>query len=69
MSDIEGYCRTERLLLPDLLDDDVTEENPVRFIDASVESLDLERLGLARTQAALTGRPADDPRDLLKLYL
>lgn len=69
MSYIEGYCRTQQLLLPDLLDDYVTAENPVRFIDAYVESLDLERLGFARAQAALTGRPAYDPRDLLKLYL
>jgi hypothetical protein len=28
MSDMEGYCRAQRLLLPDLLDDYVTEENP-----------------------------------------
>jgi hypothetical protein len=28
MSYIEGYCRFQRLLLPDLLDDDVTAENP-----------------------------------------
>jgi transposase len=69
MSYIEGYCRTQRLLLPDLLDDYVTEENPVRFIDAYVESLDLERLGFARAQPALTGRPAYDPRDLPKLYI
>jgi transposase len=69
MSYIEGYGRTQRLLLPDLLDDYVTEENPVRFIDAYVESLDLERLGFARAQAALTGRPAYDPRDLLRLYI
>jgi transposase len=69
MSYIEGYCRTQRLLLPDLLDDYVTAENPVRFIDAYVESLDLERLGFARAHAALTGRPGYDPRDVLKLYI
>jgi transposase len=67
MSYIEGYCRTQRLLLPDLLDDYITEENPVRFIDAYVESLELERLGFAKAHAALTGRPGYDPRDLLKL--
>jgi transposase len=69
MSYIAGYGRTQRLLLPDLLDDYVTEANPVRFIDAYVESLDLERLGFARAQAVLTGRPADDPRDVLTLYI
>jgi transposase len=66
---IEGHCRTPQLLLPDVIDDYVTEETPVRFIDAYVESLDLESLGVARAQAALTGRPAYDPRDLLKLYI
>jgi transposase len=69
MSYIAGYCRTQQLLLPDLLDDYVTEEHPVRFIDAYVESLDLEHLGFARAQAAVTGRPAYDPRDVLKLYI
>jgi transposase len=68
MSDIEGYCRPQRLLWPDLLDDDVTAEHPVRVIDASGERLDLERLGFARAQAALTGRPAYAPRDVLRLY-
>ena len=66
---IEGHCRTQQLLLPDLLDDYVTEENLVRVVDAYVESLDLVRLGFARAQAALTGRPAYDPRDVLTLYI
>jgi transposase len=34
-----------------------------------VESLDLVRLGCARAQAACTGRPADDPRDVLTLSI
>ena len=69
MRSIEGRCRTHRLLLPDVIDDSVTEENPVRFIDAYGEGLDLKSLGVARAQAALTGRPASDPRDVLKLYI
>jgi transposase len=69
MSSIAGHCRTQRLLLPDLLDDDVTDATPVRFMDAYVERLDLASLGVARAQAALTGRPADAPRDLLQLDL
>jgi transposase len=64
---IAGYCRTQRLLWPDLLDDYVTEEHPVRFMDAYGESLDRQRRGFARAQAAPTGRPAYEPRDLLKL--
>jgi transposase len=69
MRSMEGHCRTQPLLLPDGIDDYGTGENPVRFIDASVERLELERLGVARAHAALTGRPADDPRDGLKRYI
>jgi transposase len=69
MRDIEGHCRTQQLLLPEVIDDYVSEENPVRFMDADVESLDLTSLGVARALAALTGRPAYAPRDVLKLSL
>jgi transposase len=64
---IEGYCRTQRLFWPDLLDDSVTEEKPVRFMDAYGERLDRMSLGVAQAQAAFTGRPADDPWDWLTL--
>src|SRR6202166_2476352 len=40
-----------------------------RVIDAFVTRLVLSELGFERAQAAETGRPGYDPRDLLKLYL
>ena len=40
-----------------------------RVIDAFVEMLVMSELGFERSQAAETGRPGYDPRDLLKLYL
>jgi hypothetical protein len=40
-----------------------------RVIDAFVAKLSLSELGFERAQAAETGRPGYDPRDLLKLYL
>lgn len=40
-----------------------------RVIDAFVERLVMSELGLGRAEAADTGRPGYDPRDLLKLYL
>jgi hypothetical protein len=40
-----------------------------RVIDAFVETLVMSELGFERSQAAETGRPGYDPRDLLKLYL
>jgi transposase len=36
---IEGIDRTQALLLPEQLDDYVTENNPVRVIDVFVDEL------------------------------
>ena len=66
---IEGFSREQVVLLPDRLDDYVDEENPVRFIDAFVDSLDLKKLGFTRVEPEETGRPPYDPSDLLKLYV
>jgi len=41
MNYIAGSDRNEALLLPEVLDDYVAPENPVRFIDAFVGQLDL----------------------------
>jgi transposase len=40
-----------------------------RVIDAFVDGLQVSELGFERAEAAETGRPGYDPRDLLKLYL
>jgi len=69
MGYIEGIDRAEVLLFPESLDDYITPENPVRFIDAFVASLNLGELGFGRTTPASTGRPAYDPATLLKLYV
>lgn len=66
---MHGTNREEVLLFPEAIDDYITAENPVRFIDAFVSSLDLADLGFTRAQPAATGRPAYDPADLLKLYV
>ena len=44
-------------------------DNPVRFIDAFVDSLDLEAAGFQRVRPNDKGRPGYDPADLLKLYI
>ena len=44
-------------------------DNPVRFIDAFVDGLDLAGAGFARVEAKATGRPGYAPGDLLKLYI
>ena len=40
MAHITGNDRSQRLLLPDVVDDYVGPDNPVRFIDAFVDSPD-----------------------------
>ncbi len=66
---ITSFPRRQKILFPDTLDDYVTEENPVRFLDAFVDSLDLGRLGFTHAEPPETGRPPYRPSDLLKLYL
>jgi transposase len=69
MAHIAGTDRTQAVLLPEVLDDYVTADNPVRFLDAFVAQLDLSALGFQRAVPAETGRPGYDPGDLLRLYL
>lgn len=64
-----GLDRSQTLLFPERLEDYIAAENPVRFLDAFVTSLDLHALGFARAKCADTGRPPYDPAVLLKLYL
>jgi transposase len=69
MAHISGFERSQHLLLPEAIDDYVGPDNPVRFIDAFVDGLDLAKAGFARVEAKATGRPGYAPGDLLKLYV
>ncbi|MGZ8214264.1 MAG: IS1182 family transposase [Methylosarcina sp.] len=65
-----GRCRQQALLLPPSIDEYVAENNPVRAIDAYVETLDLPRLGFQNTgPGGQAGQPPFPPGALLKLYL
>ena len=64
---VQGQSRIETTLLPECLDDYVSEDNPVRVIDAFVDQLDLGQLGFEGVDPAATGRPAYHPASLLKL--
>jgi len=66
---IEGADRNQIALLPECLDDYISEDNPVRAVDAFVEELDLKQLGFAGADPAMTGRPAYHPAVLLKIYI
>ena len=69
MAYIQGEGRSQGSLFPVVLDDLVPVDHMCRVIDAFVARLALSELGFERAQAAETGRPGYDPRDLLKLYL
>ena len=69
MSYIQGEGRSQGTLFPVVLDDLVPSDHVCRVIDAFVDGLAMAELGFERSQAAETGRPGYDPRDLLKLYL
>jgi transposase len=69
MGYISGMNRDQVLLFPERVDEYVADNNPVRFIDAYVESLDLVALGFTHAVPKGTGRPGYTPADLLKLYI
>lgn len=66
---VEGEDRRQATLLPDCLDDYVTEDNPVRVVEAFIDELDLAALGFAGIVPEMTGRPSYHPATLLKIYL
>ncbi|MBL8447566.1 MAG: IS1182 family transposase [Zoogloeaceae bacterium] len=66
---IEGKSRAQLVLMPESLDDFIGDDNPVRVIDLFVDELDLQGLGFAAAQPAVTGRPGYHPGLLLKLYI
>jgi transposase len=47
MKYIQGQDKSQITLFPDCIEDYVGEDNPVRVIDAFVDSLDLAELGLS----------------------
>jgi transposase len=69
MSYKTGADRNQRTLLPEYLEDYITEENPVRFFDAFVNTLDMKQCGFLRFVPAAEGRPGYNPKDMLKLYV
>lgn len=69
MGYVQGERREDAVLFPEAIDDYVRADNLVRFIDAFVEQLDMAQLGFGRSEPKERGRPAYNPRDLLKLYV
>ena len=51
------------------LEDSIDQENPVRFIDAFVDQLDLLKIGFDVKTLKTEGRPSFEASTLLKIYL
>lgn len=59
MGHIRGDSRDQELLLPDSLEEYVSENNPVRFIEGFVDKLNrAERYGASRTRTSSIGSAA-----------
>ena len=56
---ILGQSRTQTTLLPEVLDDFVNEDNPVRVVDVFVDGLDLQTLGFERVIAQFVRQSVD----------
>jgi len=66
---IQGEDREQFTLFPETMDEYITENNPIRFIDAFVKNLDMRNLGFKYSTTKDTGRKPYNPQDLLKLYI
>ena len=64
-----GQSREQASLFPEVLDELLPADHPVRIIDLFVDQLNLAELGFDKVKLAVKGRPPYHPADLLKLYL
>jgi transposase len=69
MDFIQGKPRSQIVLFSTSLDERIESDNPVRVIDAFVESCKLEEFGFTHVRHATEGRPPYRPGDLLKLFI
>ena len=66
---VERENRNQSTLFPEILEDYVAEDNPVRVIDAFIDECDLGHLGFQGVEPHTTGRPTYYPSVMLKLYV
>ena len=67
MQHIQGISRNQLQVVS--LEDTISQDNPVRFIDAFVHSIHLERIGFIERVLKTEGRPSFDTKVFLKIYL
>lgn len=68
MQYIQGKNREQSVLFPQSLDQIISADNEVRIIDLFAESINLADFKFV-TKTATEGRPAYNPKDLLKLFV
>jgi transposase len=69
MAHVNGESRYQATLFPEVLDEVVGRDDPVRVIDAFVDALELRELGFSKVAPEPMGRPSYAPGELLKLYI
>jgi transposase len=69
MNYITGFDRKQAVLIPETIEQLIDKNNPVRFIDSFVNSLEVVAFGFRYIRLNKNGRPTFHPKDLLKLYL
>ncbi len=69
MSYITGFDRNQAVLIPETINQLIDTNNPVRFIDVFVDSLQTADFGFRNPNRNTNGRPPFHPKDLLKLYI
>ena len=67
MQHIQGISRQQLQLTS--LEDTIATDNPVRFIAAFVNSIDLIKIGFTPRELKIEGRPSFDTKVFLKIYL
>ena len=68
MQYIQGKDREQSVLFPQCLDQLISDDNDVRFIDLFAESIHIPDFKFV-TKQSIEGRPAYNPKDLLKLFI
>jgi transposase len=65
----ERHPREQLALFLEAIDENVAEDNPVRFIDGFADSLDLDIPGFSQPESKETGRTPYGLDNILKLHI
>ncbi len=66
---IQAVNIKQQMFFPPSIDEYISSDNPIRAIDDYVELLNIKELGFKLNKNILDGRPAYNPKLLLKIYI